>query len=145
MEEFLTEEEKTRIQEAIAKAEETTAGEIRVVVANNSKNFESTRKHAEEAFRRYGLHLTKDQTGILIFISVEEKRIEILADKGIDAKVPQFTWDNMVNRMIIRIRSNATCQGICELVQEAGKLLTTHFPIQPDDVNELPNEVIEEK
>jgi len=141
---FLTSDEQSQIAAAITEAEQTTAGEIRVVVMSNSKKFESVHKHAEEAFRKYGLQNTKDATGVLIFLSVEEKRIEILADKGINEKVEQSTWDNMVNGLIIKIRQNGTCQGLCDLVAEVGKYLTEYFPIQPDDVNELSNEVIVE-
>jgi putative membrane protein len=141
---FLTTDEYAQIAAAITEAEETTAGEIRVVVVSNSKNFESVRKHAEDAFRKYGLQNTVDATGVLIFISVEEKRIEILADKGINEKVEQSTWDAMVNGLIIKIRQNGTCKGLCDLVTEVGKYLTEYFPIQPDDKDELPNEVIVE-
>jgi putative membrane protein len=141
---FLTTDEYAQIAAAITEAEETTAGEIRVVVVSNSKKFESVRKHAEDAFRKYGLQNTIDATGVLIFISVEEKRIEILADKGINEKVEQSTWDAMVNGLIIKIRQNGTCKGLCDLVAEVGKYLTEYFPIQPDDKDELPNEVIVE-
>lgn len=146
--EFLTQEERDRITTAVNTAEETTAGEIRVVVVANSKKYEGDnhiRKHAEKAFRQYGLQNTKDATGVLIFISVEEKRIEILADKGINEKVEQSTWDNMLNGLIIKIRQNGTCQGICDLVAEVGKYLTAHFPIQPGDENELSNEIVVEE
>jgi uncharacterized membrane protein len=143
--EFLTQEERDLIAAAVNTAEETTAGEIRVVVVSNSKKYEGdVRKNAEEAFRKYGLQNTKDGTGVLIFLSVEERRIEILADKGINEKVAQSTWDAMINGLIIKIRQNGACQGICDVVAEVGKYLTEHFPIQPDDVNELSNEVIVE-
>jgi putative membrane protein len=143
--EFLTQEERDRISAAVNAAEETTAGEIRVVVVSNSKKYEGdVRKNAEEAFRKYGLQNTKDATGVLIFLSVEERRIEILADKGINEKVAQSTWDAMINGLIIKIRQDGTCQGICDVVTEVGKYLTEYFPIQPDDVNELSNEIIVE-
>jgi uncharacterized membrane protein len=143
--EFLTQEERDLITTAVNTAEETTAGEIRVVVVPSSRRFKNVRAHAEKAFRQYGLQNTKDATGVLIFISVEEKRIEILADKGINEKVEPFTWDNMLNGLIIKIRQDGTCQGIVDLVDEVGKYLTAHFPIQPGDDNELSNEVVIEE
>lgn len=142
---FLTKEERDLISSAVSKAEGTTAGEIRVVVVSNSKKFESVHAHAVEAFGKYGLNNTIDKTGILIFLSVEEKRIEILADSGINAKVEQETWDTMVTKLAENIRSGGTCKGICDLVKEVGELLTVHFPIQPEDKDELSNEVMVEE
>ncbi|MFA7717137.1 MAG: TPM domain-containing protein [Candidatus Absconditabacterales bacterium] len=144
---FLTKKEKKTITDMVAQAEKTTAGEIRVVIVGNSKSFKGDNPvyaHAVEAFHKYGLGNTKDKTGVLIFLSVGERRIEILADEGISAKIEQSTWDSMVAKLIERIRSGNTCNGICEVVKQVGTLLTSHFPIQPDDKNELPNEVIVE-
>lgn len=143
--EFLTQEERAIIAEAVKNAESTTAGEIRVVVVANSQKFKSVRAHGAESFKKYGLNNTIDKTGILIFLSIEERRIEILADSGINAKVEQETWDTMVAKLAESIRNGGICQGICDLVKEVGELLTLHFPIQSDDINELPNEVIVEE
>jgi len=143
--EFLTTEERELISQAVQSAESTTAGEICVVVVASSRRFKNVRAHAVESFAKYGLHNTIEQTGVLIFLSVEEKRIEILADKGINEKVEQFTWDNMLNGLIIKIRQDGTCKGLCDVVAEVGKYLTAHFPIQPGDDNELANEVVVEE
>ena len=139
---FLTQEEKNWISYAIEQVEQTTAGEIRVVVVNNTKKFKTVRAAAEKAFFKYGLNTTVDQTGVLIFLSVEEKRIEILADTGINAKVEQSTWDALIDKLAIKIRDGHPGQGICDLVAEIGVVLTQHFPIQPDDDDELSNDVI---
>ncbi len=146
--EFLTKEEQQLITSAVANAETTTAGEIRVVVVGDSKKYKGenpVRTHAIEAFHKYGLANTKDKTGVLIFLSVKEQRIEILADEGINAKVEQKTWDQLIKKLIMSIRLGETCKGICEVVEQVGEILTLYFPIQADDKNELPNEVIIEK
>lgn len=145
MNDFLTTEEGKLISQAVQSAESTTAGEIRVVVVANSLRFKNVHAHAIESFAKYGLHNTIDKTGVLIFLSVDEKRIEILADEGINAKVEQETWDTMVTKLAENIRNNGTCKGICDLVEEVGELLTIYFPIQPDDKNELSNEVVVEE
>ena len=144
-EEFLTKEERDLISSAVREAECTTAGEIRFVLVSNSKKFESVHAHAVEAFGKYGLNNTIHKTGILIFLSVEEKGIEILADSGINAKVEQKVWDDMITKLAENIRSGGTCKGICDLIKEVGDLLTTHSPIQPGDKDELSNEVVVEE
>lgn len=145
---FLTNEEMADITAAVGKAESTTAGEIRVVVAEDSKRFKEFEDpiftNAFNAFYKHGLNKTKDKTGVLIFLSVEEHRIQILADEGINKEIDQSVWNGMVTNIAENIRSGHAGKGICEVVQKVGKILTQHFPIQPDDVNELPNEVVVE-
>lgn len=146
---FLTNEEMAEITAEVGKAESTTAGEIRVVVAKDSKRFKEFDNpiftNALNAFYKYGLNQTKDQTGVLIFLSIEERKIHILADEGIEKKTNQSVWDAMVLHITENIRSGNVGTGICEVVRQVGELLTQYFPIQPGDINELPNEVIIEE
>lgn len=144
---FLNNEEQSRIGEAVSNAESTTAGEIRVVVVKKSscKGDDPVYANAVKAFNKYGLHTTKDKTGILIFLSIEEQEIKILADEGINTKIEQHIWDGMVLNLVQKIHAGHTCDGICEVVKQIGELLTLHFPIQPDDTNELPNKIVIEE
>jgi putative membrane protein len=111
-------------------------------VVTNTKKFKSVRAAAEKAFFTHGLQNTVDKTGVLIFLSVEERKIEILGDEGINAKIEQSTWDSFVEKLAIKIREGQPAQGICDLIAEIGVILTQYFPIQPDDENELSNDVI---
>lgn len=137
-----------QITAAVGEAEKTTAGEIRVVVAKNSRKFKGENPvydHAVAAFHQYGLANTKDKTGVLIFLSIKERKIQILADTGIDTKVEQQTWDLMVQHLSINIREGNACKAICDVVHQVGEVLNMHFPIQQDDKNELSNEAVVEK
>ena len=142
--EFLTEEEKATITSWVTTAEKRTAGEIKVVIVPHSEGYPSVRAHAEEAFQKYGLYKTKDKTGFLLFLSHKEHSIEILADEGINAKIEQGVWNVMVSNLAKDIQSGNICMGICGIVEQAGILLTQHFPIQEGDINELSNEVVVE-
>ena len=145
---FLTKKEMKLITAAVGEAEKSTAGEIRVVVAKNSRKFKSENPvydHAVSAFHKYGLTNTKDKTGVLIFLSIKEHRIQILADTGINAKVEQTVWDSMVSHLATNIVEGNTCPAIIDVVKKSGEILAQHFPIQSGDVNELPNEVVVEK
>ncbi len=144
-EKFLTKKEMAQITAAVGEAEKTTTGEIRVVVAKNSRKFKTVYDHAVAAFHQYGLANTKDKTGVLIFLSIKERKIQILADTGINEKVQQTVWDFMVQQLSTNIREGNTCNAICEVVDHVGELLTLHFPMQSNDTNELPNDVIVEK
>jgi putative membrane protein len=88
-------------------------------------------------FMESGVYNTKDRTGILIFISILEKRAELLADRGISKKIPQEKWNSIMEHVIEGIKSNRFTEHILEAISECGDLLARHFPVDPDDVNEL--------
>ncbi len=102
------------------------------------------RKVNQRAVRHFlesGVFDTKDRTGILIFISRLEHRVELLADKGISEKIPQEKWDTILQHIIIGIKSDHLVKHLSESIRECGNLLAKHFPIQPDDVNELKDDI----
>lgn len=104
---------------------------------------EEVREKALVSFVEQGLHETRDKTGILILISLFERRVQVLADSGINAKVPEHTWDEIVEMIIAGLKSDDACNAVCKAVERCGSLLETNFPIKHDDTNELPNLIIE--
>ena len=90
-----------------------------------------------------GLYRTRDETGVLVLISVFERRVWILADRGINAKVPEGQWRDIVAMITDGIRQKRPADAICAAVEKIGDLLETHFPIKPDDTDELKNLIIE--
>lgn len=102
------------------------------------------RKVNERAVRQFmesGVYDTRDRTGILIFISGLEHRVELLADKGISEKIPQEKWDSIVGHIIDGIKSGALVKHLTESISRCGELLAEFYPIQPDDVNELKDDI----
>ncbi len=102
------------------------------------------RKVNERAVRYFlesGVCHTKDRTGLLIFISYLERRVELLADKGISEKIPKEKWDAIVKHIIDGIRSNHMTTHLIDSIRECGSLLAQHYPIQHDDVNELKDNI----
>lgn len=85
---------------------------------------------------------TKDRTAILIFVSMMERRAVILGDVGIAAKIPQQEWHNIVSKLVQTTKSGDLAGGLVGAIDQAGQLLATHFPIQPEDVNELSDALI---
>jgi len=102
------------------------------------------RKVNERAVRQFmesGVYNTKDRTGILIFISMLEHRVELLADKGINEKISQEKWDSILNNIVKGIKSGNVDKNLSESIYECGKLLAEHFPVQPGDENELKDDI----
>jgi putative membrane protein len=106
---------------------------------------EEVNQRALQAFYEHRLHHTQDRTAILIMVSLLEHRVEILADAGINAKVPKDTWQTIVNDMIASIKTNDLSEGICIAVRECGDILAKDFPGQHDNPDELSNKLIIEE
>jgi len=94
-------------------------------------------------FVEQNLHATAGRSGVLIFVSVAERHVEILADRGIDARVPAGTWERVVAEFTARLRAGQVGEGFVQAVNSCGELLAGHFPAAPGDRNELPDRLIE--
>ena len=103
---------------------------------------EEVQEAALISFFKEELYRTRDETGILVFISVFEHRVWVLADRGINAKVNQGQWDGIVAHIVAGIKSGEQADAICEAVKEVGGILAEHFPVREDDVDELDNLII---
>ncbi len=104
---------------------------------------EEVREAAVTAFYQKGLFRTRDETGVLLFISVFERKVWVLADRGINEKVPKDAWNEVVEVITGGIREKRAAEAICTAVETIGGLLAGKFPIKPDDTNELKNLIIE--
>ena len=142
---YLSEEELRLISAKISEIEKTTSGELVITIKEKRGWLEKTksvRTLAEKEFIGAKIGKTKGSTGILIFMLFNAKEFCILADKKINQLVEQSVWDEISNSMSFNFKQENFYKGILNAVEQAGKILSTHFPIQPGDVNELSNEVI---
>jgi putative membrane protein len=99
-------------------------------------------RRAVEQFLAQNLHTTEGRTGVLIFVSVAERHGEVLADTGIDAKVPPGTWQSIVNELTTHIGRGAPADGFVRAITAVGQHLAQHFPPGSADPNELPDHLI---
>ncbi len=142
---FLSDDDLLRISHRIKKAEKTTAGEICVNIKEHLSIFnknKSIRELAEIEFSKLGLNNTRDKTAVLIFIILEKRKFYILADSGINKKVPENTWDTIKDEMQNMFLNGEFSSGILYGIDNIGRILTEHFPIKPDDKNEISDRVI---
>jgi len=94
------------------------------------------------AFFTERLYKTKDANGILIFISLLEHRAWVIADSGINERIPKEQWQDAVAVITQGIREQKQCQALCEAIGMIGDILEKEFPVQDDDVNELHDLII---
>lgn len=102
----------------------------------------AVRDRAVRAFFEKELHHTRQQNGVLIFISLLERKVWILGDRGIHDKIPAHVWNGLARELSAGIREGRACESLCTVVARCGELLAGHFPKTPDDRNELPDDVL---
>ncbi len=109
----------------------------------NPKHVEQeVEKSALAAFYSEELHKTRDANGILLYISVMEQKVWLLADSNINAKIDQQEWDSTITDLTTGIKAGKSGEAICEAIRRIGEILRTHFPYQKDDEDELHNLII---
>jgi putative membrane protein len=86
---------------------------------------------------------TTGRTGVLIYLSMREHRAEIVADESIAAKVHAEVWGEAMGDMLVHIRQGRVAEGLAVGIRDVGHVLAEHFPRGADDVNELPDRLIE--
>jgi putative membrane protein len=115
---------------------------VRMALVPRSILRASTRRRAAEQFLAQNLHTTTGRTGVLIFVSVAEHRVEIIADSGIDARVPKGTWQSIVDDFTGAIGAGRAADGFVRAIERIGAHLSEHFPPGSIDPNELPDHLI---
>ena len=99
----------------------------------------------EQAFQEFyanGLHRTENETGVLLFVSLFERRVVVLADEGIDGKVEPGFWEGIDVAVLDEVRDGSLRNGLVEAVRRVGDRLSESFPWVEGDRNEIPDRVI---
>jgi uncharacterized membrane protein len=137
--ELLDPQDLLRVREAVREAELRTSGEIRVHL--DDAIAEHVLDHAAFVFEELGMFRTRDRNGVLIYVSVADRRMAVIGDAGINAVVPPGFWDGVLNELRSAFGAGRYADGLCAAVQAVGAKLATHFPPRSDDRNELLNDV----
>ena len=96
---------------------------------------------ARRQFIENNLHHTRDESGVLIFVSEAEHYVEIIADRGVSQYVHDEEWLEIVERFISQVKAGETKQGFLDAIVACGQLLEEHIPAT-EQKNELPNHLI---
>ena len=143
---FLDERDFDAIERAIRNAEARTSAEIRVhleprVPRRLWRRRPDALTRAQHVFRRLGMHRTAERHGVLVYIAVDERRLAVVGDEGIHARVGDHHWNQVRDLMVAKLRAGAPREAIEGAVEELGRALAAHYPRRPDDRNELSDEV----
>lgn len=132
-------EEEARLVASIVEAEKLTSAEIRVHADRYCKNDPVNK--AANLFKKLKMDETEEKNGVLIYISIEDRKFAIIGDVGINNKVETDFWQSTRDKMLEAIRSKDLVTGIIIGIDEAALQLAKHFPPGDSDRNELTNEI----
>jgi uncharacterized membrane protein len=141
---FLSQEDLEKISGAITEIERHTSGELRVCIKNKRGIFQgkyTPRELAVNEFLHSGMDKTRDKTGVLIFILFGERKFEIVADEGINAKIPDDEWTHLEHIMTEDFKKENYLSGVMDAINEIGEILKKEFPSSGDNPDELSNDV----
>lgn len=116
---------------------------VRLRLTPRSLKRDQVRRRAQEQFLAKNLHLTRDRTGVLIFVSLAEHMAELIADEGIAAQVEADVWDRAMAALTEGLKRGEPAAGFAAAVGFCADVLAERFPADPNDnPNELADTVV---
>ena len=116
---------------------------LRMLVTPKATKARRVRRRAILLFRTAAEARTRGRTGVLLYISLDEHRAELVADRAINEKVSPDAWGDAMATLIDALRQDRAGEGLAAAVTQVGAVLALHFPRATDDINELPDRLIE--
>lgn len=139
MSNFFPDSESETIVQTIAEIEKNTTGEIRIHIEDVCEG--SPYNRAVEVFNKLEMYKTKEKTGILIYLSSEDKKIAVIGDKGIHDIVGGDYWQTIMEEMKELFKTQSVYAGVYHGLKSVGDKLIQHFPEKRTPQNELSNEI----
>ena len=133
-----------RIEEAVRGSERRHRGELKFALEDGLGLFPllrgvTARQRAIELFSLLRVWDTEENSGVLIYLQLVDRDIEIVCDRGIDSRVGRERWDAICRRMEQAFRARRFEEGVLDGIEEITQLLAKHFPARRDNPDELPD------
>jgi putative membrane protein len=116
---------------------------LRLLLTPAATKHRRVRRRAIAIFQAAAAGRTAGKSGILIYLSLAERRAEIIADEAVLKLTDDHTWGEAMHALIEDVRQGRVADGICAAVEQVGAVLSEHFPRSADDRNEIPDKLIE--
>lgn len=134
----------TRIRDAVATSEQRHTGELRVIIEGNwpLTDVWSGRTPQQRALDLFGLTRvwdTEHNCGVMIYALLAERHVEIIADRGINARVAPDCWSGICNQLTADFAAGQFESGMLAAIERITELLASHFPSEGARTNELPD------
>ncbi|MEO8002470.1 MAG: TPM domain-containing protein [Arenimonas sp.] len=137
----------TRIRDAIADGERHHAGEICFAVEARYSfwsvlNGLQTRQRANQVFSMLRVWDTQDNSGVLLYLHLAERRVELIADRGIVARVDAEQWQTICEEFAMDIANGPADVAVLACIAKINALLSLHYPADNDNPQELSNDPV---
>jgi putative membrane protein len=116
---------------------------LRLFLTPSATKHRRVRRRAISIFKAAAERRTAGRTGILIYLSMAERRAEIIGDQAITSVTTPETWGEAMAALIVDVKEGRVADGMVAAIEEVGTVLTQHFPRSTGDVNEIPDKLIE--
>jgi putative membrane protein len=116
---------------------------LRLFLTPAATKHRRVRRRAIAIFKAAAEQRTTGRTGLLIYLSMAERRAEIVADEAILKVTDDHTWGEAMTALIENVREGRAADGIVAAIERVGAVLSEHFPRSTADVNEIPDKLIE--
>lgn len=98
---------------------------------------------AKAQFYQQGVQLTPHHSGVLLFVSLAEHYVEIVADRGIHERIGEAHWRRIIDAFVDRVRAGRVVDGFIDAIGACGAAMAAHYPPDPSDANPLSDGLIE--
>jgi putative membrane protein len=116
---------------------------LRLALTPPATKHRRVRRRAVAIFKAAAERRTAGRTGILVYLSMAERRAEIVADEAILKVTDEHTWGEAMASLVGEVRQGRPAEGIVAAIERVGAVLAEHFPRSADDINEIPDKLIE--
>ena len=116
---------------------------LRLALTPSATKQRRVRRRAISIFRAGAERRTIGRTGVLIYLSMAERRAEIVGDEAITKVTTPETWGEAMAALLIEVKAGRPADGIVAAVERVGEVLKQHFPRSSTDTNEIPDKLIE--
>jgi putative membrane protein len=116
---------------------------LRLFLTPGATKHRRVRRRAVAIFQAAAAGRTARKTGVLIYLSMAERRAEIIADAAILSVTDEHVWGEAMHALIQDVREGRAADGICAAIERVGVVLSEHFPRSAGDKNEIPDKLIE--
>lgn len=137
--------DKVKIEQVIVDLEQQTSAELRVYIEGHLPKSEQNPSVLDRTlllFQELEMDQTKERNAVLIYIAYKDHCCAVIGDIGIHQYVGDEFWQQQYQQMCFHFSQKRYTEAVVNAIQQIGDELAKHFPLQPDDINELPNEVI---
>ncbi|TRZ64855.1 hypothetical protein D4R20_02120 [bacterium] len=142
---YLSNEDLSELKDEITSIEKVSSVELRLCLKKKKglhlKKM-NPRELAIKEFHKLGMHNTSGKTGLLIFILFDEKQFEIIADEGVNSKIPDTVWETIKGHIKNEFSAGNYKEGLVKCLNEMKTVLEKELPPDGSDKNQLPDDIV---